>query len=293
MRRGNYYLGRVTKSGNLDQSKLIQAICDSKTVSIGKHLWEFTDTENHINGSSGYLFSRLTKYSSEGKVKVVDPDTHTQKDDIAENLLVASSPFIYLPSYSGIAYLHVWNHIEEKKFRKQFQTLVEEAYDRFFVGCQIEPISDYRAFAAKLRELDKFSEIHAKVQPPNPLFGDLWKKLHEYIKERNADEIRLTEKSDTENGLKTEIVDLIDSIVHEKIHKVTTPASLTDAAILMAADGYGSARVAGDMDSKSVTIRTSETQKSFLFSKEPDPEELAKTAEASFASISKERDMKH
>lgn len=293
MRRGRYYLGRVLKLGELDQRRLVYALREPMTISVGQFQWTFTDTVDMSESNENFIFSRLAKYSQEGHVTIVDTDTKSQRDAIAENLLVASSPFVYLPEFSGIAYLHVWNGIDEGVFRRRFKDLIEEAYDKFFVNCEIEPIADYRAFVSKLKALDKFSEIRAKVHPPNPLFGDLWADLHEYIKSRNANEVQIAEKSDDNKGLSTELIDLINAIVEKRVNKVTKPASLTDAALLMAADGYGSGKVVGETGSESVIIRTADTQKSFLFDKEPEVKELVEEARKRLASVSKERDMQH
>jgi len=183
--------------------------------------------------------------------------------------------------------------IEEDVFRRRFSRLIEEAFNNFFLSCEIETIADYRAFVSKLKSLDSFSEIQAKVHPPNPLFGDLWKGLHEYIKSRNASEVRVAEKSEKREGLTTDLVKLINAIIEERIGDVDEPASITDAALLMAADGYGSGKVIGMAKRESVIIRTSDTQKSFLFDKEPDNEKLASEARVHLASVSDEREMKH
>ena len=220
MKRGRYYLGRVLKLGELDQDKLIAAICDPKIISVGQFQWTFTDTKDKRGDSSPYIFSRLAKYSQEGHVTIVDTDSKSQMDAVAENLLVASSPFVYLPEYSGIAYLHVWNGIEEDVFRRRFKSIIEEAYDSFFVNCDIEPIADYRAFVSKIRALERFTEIRAKVHPPNPLFGDLWRDLNEYIKGRNASEVQVAEKSEHADGLSTEIVELVNAVVEERISEM-------------------------------------------------------------------------
>lgn len=293
MKRGRYYLGRVVKLGELDQRRLLDAIREPKIVNVGQFQWTFTDTVDATDSDDGFIFSRLSKYSQEGHLTVVDTVTKSRRDSVAENLLIASAPFIYLPEYSGIAYLHVWNGIEEAVFRRRFSALIEEAYDNFFVSCEIDPISDYRAFVTKLKALDSFSEIRAKVHPPNPLFGDLWRDLNEYIRSRNASEVQVTEKSDDKEGLTTELVELINAIVEERIRDMPKPASLTDAALLMAADGYGSGKVVGVSRSETVIIRTSDTQKSFLFDKEPVVEKIAIETRKRFKIISKERDMQH
>jgi hypothetical protein len=63
--------------------------------------------------------------------------------------------------------------------------------------------------------------------------------------------------------------------------------------MLMAADGYGKGKVVGEQKGEEVIIRTSDTHKSFLFSQEPDPAELANAAAKHFKAVSHQRKMKH
>ena len=66
-----------------------------------------------------------------------------------------------------------------------------------------------------------------------------------------------------------------------------------DAALLMAADGYGRARVKGIEDGHEVTIRTSENQRSFLFDGDPNPKLLFDLAYESLHRINEERGLEH
>lgn len=293
MQKGKYYLGRVIKSGILDADKLIDAIVQSKALTIRKFTWIFTDVVDGRTDSLPFVYAKLSKYSREGQVTIVDPDAKSQIDALAQNLLVASSPFVYLPSYSGIAYLHIWNEIKEEVFERRFKTLVESVYENFFVDCQIEPVSDYREFTTKVRELQRITEIAAKVHPPNPLFGRLWDSLNKYVKRRNASEASFKEQQEGGSGLITNIVPLMEGILENPQFEPAHEVDITDAALLMAADGYGLGKVSGDKDGAEVVIRTSDTQKSFLFNKEPAPEALAFEAAAHFKRTSIERDMKH
>lgn len=293
MRRGRYYLGRVVKTGDLDQERLLSAIDDAPTVPIAGALWTITDIVDGTDRDKPFIFGRLSKYSKQAQLTVVDPVAHSQLEATAENLLIAASPFVYLPDFSGIAYLHVWNGVQEDVFRRRFARLIEEAYQRFFVGCEIDPVADYQAFSTKLSALETISEIRAKVHPPNPLFGDLWKDLNDYIKQRNASEVVVAEKSDQASGLATQIVKLINRLLEKTARQMDEPAAITDAALLMAADGYGSGKVIGQKNDAQVVIRTSDTQKSFLHAKDPEVEQLATIAREKFEAISEERDMEH
>jgi hypothetical protein len=293
MRRGRYYLGRVLKLGLLDQARLVQAIRDSAVVSLRNYTWTITDILEETLDDHPYVFGKLSKFSQEGHFTVVDEENKSQLDAIAPNLLQASSPFVYLPDYSGIAYLHVWNGITEDVFRRRFKAIIEATYDNFFVDCTIEPIADYRTFVKKVSRLTRLREISAKVHPPNPLFGRIWGDLDSYIRRRNVDEVVVKETKEGESGIQSQVVVLINAILQQPDFNPDEPADITDAALLMAADGYGTGKVIGEEGDSFVTVKTGDTQKSFLFDKMPVPSEFARIAKLAFDRISTQRDMRH
>jgi len=280
------------KLGRLDQGLLIDAIVKSPTVSIGKYDWTITDVVDK-RSEIPFVFGKLSKFAKEGYVTIVDTDAKSQVDEPTENLLIASAPFVYLPDYSGVAYLHVWNQIQEDVFPRRFKAIIEAAYNHFFVDCTVEPISDYEAFTTKLREIGTFTEISANVHPPNPLFGRLWDSLKEYIEKRQASELLVKEVSGSNNGIQTNIISLMVGILENPRFDPATPPDITDAALLMAADGYGKGKVVGERNGRQIVIRTSETKKNFLFDKEPSPDELAQEAHRHFAQINQERELRH
>ena len=292
-KRGRFYLGRVVKLGRLNQTNLIEAINKATVLTIGKYTWTITDVEQDDACEFPFIFGKLAKFSREGHVTVVDSMSKSQVDAIAPNLLVASSPFVYIPKFSGIAYLHVWNGIQQDLFVKRFKAIIEATHGNFFVDCTIEPISDYRSFVAKLSSLERFIHLQAKVHPPNPLFGRCWKSLNEYLKHRNADEVNISEFKEDGTGIKTEIVDLVRSLIDDPHYEPLAVPDITDAALLMAADGYGRGKVVGYENDSIVTIRTADTQRSFLFPKDPLPTDLAKEASKHLEKIAKQRNMTH
>lgn len=293
MRRGRYYLGRVIKLGTLDQERLMNAIAEAATISVGQSRWTITTVLDKRYENPPFMFGKLAKFADVGHVTLVDTSTKSEVDAEAPNLLIASAPFVYLPEYSGLAYMHVWNGVESDVFPRRFKAIIEATYDNFFVGCNVEPVADYRAFSLKLQALERITELSAKVHPPNPLFGRLWGSLNNYIKERNASEVSVRETQDQGEGLSTAITRLVTAILRDSAFEPDGEVAMADAAMLMAADGYGMGRVVGTHDGEDVVIRTSDTQKSFLFSKEPHPEDLAIEAVRHFQRVSAERDMKH
>jgi len=289
--RGRYYLSRVVKRGTLTQETFITQVLDAPVRNIGKYAWAITDTLDGRGETPSYVFGKLSKYSSEGRVMVVDPTKRSQVETPAPNLLVASSPFVYLPKFSGIAFLHVWNGIQEETFPKRFGALIDNA--------SVEPIADYRAFVQKLEGLERITEMSAKVHPPNPLFGHLWAPLKTYIQRRNAEELSVREKKTTGEGLNTQLTSSMQRSLtaatqgQPGLVGLEGEPDITDAAMLMAADGYGNGKIVGEQHGEEVVIRTSDTHKSFLFKKEPDPLALAKAAASHFKRISRERGLGH
>ena len=293
MQRGRYYLGRVIKRGLLDQEKLIDAILESAVVSVRNYTWTITDAISGELAGKPYVFGKLAKYYLQGHVTVVDSERRSQIDALTPNLLQASSPFIYLPEYSGIAYLHVWNGIKEGVFRRRFQAIIEATYENFVVGCMVEPITNYRTFEARVSKLERFYEISANIHPPNPLFGRICANLTEYMRERNADEVAIRETNEGERGIQSNIIEIIQGILNDPEYSPEEVPAITDAALLMAADGYGSGKVIGEEAENRITIRTGDNQKSFLFAKDPPPGELAREAKNILNRINIERGMGH
>lgn len=271
----------------------MNAIVGAPVIPIGQFEWTITDVVDKRGSLAPFVFGNLAKYSRQGSVRVIDEPAKRQLEAIAPNLLEASAPFVYLPQFSGLAYLHVWNGIQENVFRRRFKAIVEAAFDNFFVDCTIEPIADYRQFLQKLRSLDRITELSAKVHPPNPLFGRLWGSLDKYVKKRRAEEVSIRETADGRKGLVTQLAVLIEGVVGNPEFEPQTEPDVTDAAVLMAADGYGTGKAVGFDGEQEVVIRTSETQKSFLFDKEPEAELLAAAARVALERVSAERDMSH
>jgi hypothetical protein len=294
MQYGHYFMSRVIKLGQLDQDKLMRALVESVALKIGKFAWIITDIVDGRDQALPFVFGKLSKFDVEGQVTVVDTTHKRQVEALERNLLLASSPFVYLPAFSGLVFLHVWNEIQDDVFPRRLKTLIEAKYDGFFVECEIEPVSDYGSFVSKLSAIDKVSEISATVHPPNPLFGRLWKPLDDYVRSRAASEVSIREKQEQGGrGLQTDLVGLITELLKNPDYQPVTLPAIGDAAVLMAADGYGRGKVEGYSGNELVVVRTSDSQKSFSFPKDPAPEALAEEAYKHFTKISTERDMRH
>jgi len=294
-----YYLSRVIKIGELDNQKLIAAIEKSVFVEIRGNRYTFTDF--HRFGPPEQptgVFARLAKYKPEGEVEVVQQERHAVERESVENLIEASSPFVYIPEFSGIAYKHVWNVLTRDRFERAFCELIEMSYNRFFVRCEIEPITDLRTFINRISRLERVIQLDATVKPPNPLFGPCWQPLNDYIKKRQVEELQVKEEAN--GGIRTNLTQIAQAVdasnvPPDSLRQMMEPllSGVGDAALLMAADGYGRGKIVGIEQSQRVTIRTSENHKSFLHEKEPTPDDLFKVAYDEFRKLSDDRQLDH
>jgi hypothetical protein len=293
--RGRYYFGRVIKSGILDHEKFLQALQEPISITKQKYSWTIRDFRVIKSSGNEFYFGYLTKFLPEGLISKLDRIHHTLIDQIEPDMIVASSPFIYMPKYSGIVYLHLWNQIQQDVFVNRFSELVVEKYEKFFVSCEIEAITDLRSFYKKISELSSIERINATIHPPNPLFGRYWKSLKDYLEKRNTSDMKIEEKCDPGKSINNELKKIIKSLLENKEinPKEIELINIGDAAILMAADGYGHGKVEGIEGKRTVIISTRETKLSILFDKDPDPIELKNAVEEIFKNINKERHMDH
>lgn len=297
IRKGRYFLSRIVKI-NLSQENLIDAICNPAIIKVGKYNWTITDMlDKRDDESLPFIYGRLVKYADDTQ-DVVNEDNHTQGQSMTANLVKASSPFVYLPRFSGLCFLHVYNGIESETFPRRFKKIIEDArnlkYNDLLIGCDVDAISDYASFRNKIIMIKKITQIEATVSPPNPLFGRIWKSLKETLEKRNTSTLKINEESEKREGLKTNLHDLVNSIEKNNISNYKQEVALPDAAILMAADGYGIGKVAGeDNNGEIIEVRTRDVQKSFLFEKDPSPDFLARKANEEFIKVSEERRMEH
>jgi hypothetical protein len=291
---GTYYMGRLIKKYQFNNDKFIDAILFPKPYHQKNHSWTIIDSEKFATGDDYFIYGRLSKYQPDAEVKIIDPKRGKERNQSEPNLSIASSPFIYLPKHSGIAFLRVPQKIEPNIFMKVFPIIAQET-DIVFPQCEIEAISDLQSFAIKLSKLSGISSISATVKPPNPLFGPLWGSLKKYLKDRETARMTVQEVSEDGHFIRTKLPTHVKKVAEQTIDKPykTEQLPIGDAAILMAADGYGSGHVKGTQEGNSITIKTSETIKNFNYLKTPEPKNLFKKVLQLFEEIQRKRHMKH
>lgn len=291
-RLGTYHLARIVKL-QVSSEEVLTAIRESSTIAVGGFNWTFSDYQQIEIDDATVHFARLTKYLAQGPIPTMDESTHTTIVKITPDMVEASSPFVFLPEYSGIGFLHIWNKIEEQTFRKRFRQLLVEKYRGFFADCSLEPISDLRTFLAKLNSIQSFDRLYAKVNPPNPAFGHLWRDLNDYMERRQTDELTIDETSST--ALLSELKAAIRELAEEDAATtaVRPPLPIGDAAIMMAVDGYGRGKVEGRSGTTKVIVSTADNAIVIKLPSEPEPVELFRKVRDKLRAIEEERQMEH
>lgn len=293
-RNATYYLGRVLKLGALTQESLLQALESPRPLVSRGGNWTFLDVT--VGPERKYIFGRLARYLPEGKVDVVVPHMLSTEQQVEPNLLVASTPFVYVPEHSGLAFRANTGRIDHLTFIRRFCSIVEHSLDQFFVDCDVALITDLRAFATRVSALDAIYRIQSRVSPPNPLFGPLWESLKDYLIQRNTDRMNLREDAGPGESIRSVLPELTSSYsgtLEYPRSELLRPVPVGDAAILMAVDGYGSGTTRGRIGADTIVIRTSETIANFSFPKEPLPWDLYAAANEQLERIKQDRYMDH
>jgi hypothetical protein len=143
-------------------------------------------------------------------------------------------------------------------------------------GIDFDAITDLGSFVARLSDFDSIDEISARIVPPNPHFGPFWASLKKYLEKRNLNRVLHRERAEHDESIESELVSLIkreiannnQENIEKSINEMENP-DFGDAAILMAADGYGNARISGISKGRSISIETKDTNITTTFSAMP------------------------
>jgi hypothetical protein len=297
MREIIFYIGRVVKTG-FSQEQFIEVLFDPIPFNDGNNIWNIVNTAAFANDGKKYFYGKLNKAKPDATVTVMSGNYKKEIEKDEPDMVLASSEFVYIPEYSGIAFHSIPNQIEPKKFIRIFSDIIEKSLGNFFIECRINLLDDLEGFYKKLDRFDSFIKITATVNPPNPLFGKLWESLKNYLEERNATELRIQEWSKNE-VLNTQIKKLIRLIIEDnkqEIEKCIKEQKLSDLdlAILMSLDGYGSGRIDGKSSGQYSFIKTHEKIIHFSVAKDKLSElEIYTNAELILRRIVNERYMGH
>jgi len=293
-----FYIGRVNKIG-FDANRFIEALFAPIPLDDKKSncIWNIVNVGKEDDTNCSYYFGKLNKANPNAKVIVMTKNYTEEMEKEEPDMVLCSSEFVYIPQYSGIVFRSIPSYIEPKRFVSVFDRIIENTLGNFFVDCQINLLDDLDSFFKKLNSFSAFSTVKVTVNPPNPLYGRFWKSLKEYLKKRNATELQIKETNENYN-LKTLIQELIKVLLKNDKNEIEqflklNDISLLDAAILMSLDGYGNARIDGQVNGQHAFIKTHEKLMHFSLEQGFTAKEVFEKANEVFQRINNERHMEH
>ncbi len=295
-RSARFFLSRVVKLGNLDAEGVAKALRESVSIESRDFAWTIVNTvEGEITYRSvrhPYLAGYLAKYEPEAVVEVIDPPTHKVRIQPEPNMQRGRSLFVYFPSHAIFGHHHVWNEIRAQDFRARCAELIEAYHGGFFVECELYPVADYARFVHRLATLDEVVELQASVTPPNPLFSVFWADLKRYVLDRRLKRMQIREAARSGSSVPTTAPEIARKIEAGTVNE-QTPAPIGDAAILMAADGYGSAEVTGRADGQLTVVKTKDNAVQLKLDADVTAQELAGAVVRQVVALNRARKLKH
>lgn len=237
----SYHFGRLNIIAVFSDKKrfLLEGLNTTKILRKSSHLWGFFDIEEVSFQDHGFISGYLVKLRPASDEETADIDTHQLKHEELLNKTVAKSLF-FLDANSGlIAYHPAGRDIDDPHFRAMFAKLFEEAYEGFFVDVQIQTVEERLKIFEALKRFSRIIELDVYLHPSNPRYSSVWKRVDDRMKMLNASSYTERYKSRVGGeGLKVDEDDEIRS-------KIT-----------MADDGYGEAKVKGQLGDKTLTVST-------------------------------------
>jgi len=295
-RSARFFLSRITKGGTLEVDKVLQALRQSVSIESRQFAWTVVDVAEdksiYLGTAYRYLSGKLVKYDPNAMVEVVDEASRKVRLQSEPNMQVAASLFVYLPDEAVFGHRHLWNEIRARDFRNHLAELIVQYYRNFFVECELLPVADLTRFLTKLAQLEEVTELKARVTPPNPLFGIFWQDLKEYLENRRLRKLTIGETSKQGVSLPTTAPEIARRIEAGSVGDAA-PAPIGDAAILMAADGYGTAEVTGRRGTETVVVKTTENAIQLKLEADVSPSELAAAVVREVVRIRSTRKLKH
>ena len=284
-----FYIYRLNKIGRFHEEPdlLFQAFRESPGLTEDRFGWTIIEQITQ----PGYIYGKLCKYALIGSTQTLDLNGKSIRTTPTQNQIKAVSEYLYIPTYSGIAFHPIYPDIPQSVFVKKFPQVLMSLPNLLMARLEIEAISDIRIFSARIRGLTDISKIHALVRPPNPSFSPLWEEIKEYLKKRRVSQLEITEETSGQS-INSKIPELVTQIFDENQRDIP-PAELADAALLMAADGYGEGYVDGRKGSKKERVWTSHAQINFKIRSQAEHGEIFEAAESILQKASNERRMMH
>ena len=234
----------------------------------GDIVWQIFKVNRYESPLGLFFGGYLGRYKTETKLEIASPRAQDIGIETIENLVTAKSLF-FLHAKSGIiAYHSVPKQIPPGTFRTRFEHLLYKAAGGFFIDVEIDPIDEQSSLREVIKTFDRIKQVRIVLHPSNPSNRERWKRIDERMKQIRATEY--AEDIRTTDALGLSIADDDD----------------VDRKISMAEDGYGKARVSGEIKGETHTVTTTHHTVMAEAPTEPEtPKNILRHLEPSFSRI--------
>lgn len=208
------------------------------TYHKGGFEWGVFDVDEVTHEGKTFLAGYLVKLRPTEEDEVVNRATHRITSAEVHDRVEAKSEFVLEADSGVMAFRPISNKIQQSQFLSRFAEVIEEANNQLFINVDLNTIQDDVDFLRSFRNFERISKLTFYLHPSNPSSRDLWKNVDDRLQELRAE--KYSEKLESENEQGLHVAD--DDVTLGKIH--------------MALDGYGEARVEGQMNRENKRIST-------------------------------------
>jgi len=247
------YFGRLNVICPFTKEEKIEYIFNSLNKQMSEEekdfMYGFFEIKRFNHMDKAFVTGLLVKYKIETDEEIVDESNRVLDKTMIPNKIIAKSEFI-LHLHSGIiAYHPITNHIPNNKFRTEFCKLLEKANNRIFVNAEIQPIDEEAKIFEAIKKFEIIYSLKIALHPSNPSNRNRWKKTDDKLRKMEVE--NYCEIYRSRHGIK---IDENDEAYGN---------------IIMAADGYGEARIKGTREGKETSASTTQLQMTLKVENEP------------------------
>ena len=238
-----FFFARLTLAGQWEDefSPVRKALESDTTEERGRFKYGFFQIDDVTADGELFAFGRLVKYKHVLEGEVVDEQSHQIVSRGLPRGIVAKPEFVIHYSSRLVAYRPIAGRISSHQFKSVFTSLLEAAYQGFFVSAHLDPVNEEFGIDEALARFSKIRRVSFDLHPTNPSNRPFYRQLDERLKALNAERLQQTVTA-AEGGLRPELLKSDDSM----------------RGLFMAADGYGHGAIEGEAEGRRVVITTTD-----------------------------------
>lgn len=240
----SYFMGRFNLLAQYNDSKrayILKSLKKHQLVKRRDFEWGFLGVEELTYAEQDFVYGYLVKVRPTLDEEVIDRDKHASSYESLSNAIVAKCDF-FLHYRSGVmAYRPISNQVSAQLFRDRFSDVFMEANERIFCDAEIQTIQEDLEIFEAIKRFKTIRKLEVVLHPSNPSSRYLYRKKDGQLKSMDVEKYTETYESKRKEGI------------------IIPDDSEAYANIVMATDGYGVAKIHGELDNETKVASTADT----------------------------------